>query len=652
MKLLSPINLGPIEVKNRVVSTGHAAFVDFFSPNSSGDRYIDYQERRARGGTGLIILTAMHVHHTSQYAGHFIYEEQDLSRKLQRLSKKLHNHGARAISQLFHVGANGKSDIRDDLTPLWGFSGIVSAEGEAAHEMSDDEIEQVIEAFVRTAQITVESGMDGVELHATHGYLLQQSLSPFANQRTDKWGEELYFIQELATRVRRALGSSKVVGLRISADDWVSPDDGGLGHLRLCEITGKLAASGLFDYINHSEGAFGAHYARSIGSYRHPFGEFLPLTRGLKSAIGDTLPLIGVGKIPTPDLAEQALQAGDCDLVGMTRAQIADPDLVNKVASGQSHRVRLCTGANQGCIDRAGFAPITCFHNPEVGEERRFQELEATIPVSRRVLVIGGGPAGIKAAEVAARRGHTVTLAEAGERLGGRLNHVEPFGDAANLLGAVSWTEQELGILGVDVRTRTPVDEEWIRTFAPDAIVLATGASFPATLELPGDGSIPVMSSDDAALGYFDGVKFDMAGTRSLFVDLRANYETALVIEHLARRGSQVTVITPFIHFGANIGFTHLLEHLAMLPELKVNVVPLSRLDNIADGQARYSNVLTGEPSSAEFDFIVVGGHPTPRTELQAVAATYAPVVLAGDVMAPRSALEAFREGDRVGRTL
>lgn len=653
MKLLSPIQVGPIEVKNRVVSTAHAAFMEFFSPIADGERYMAYQERRAEGGTGMIIFTAMHVHESSQIPYHFIFDEKAMAPKFRKISDRLHSHGTKCISQLFHFGAQGKSDPRDDFHPLWSWSGTTTSDGEVSHKMTDSEIETVIDAFARVAKVATENGMDGVELHGTHGYLIQQSFSPYANQRDDKWNvHDLLFIKELGARVRDAIGPDKAMGFRISADDFLTLDRGGVGHDGLCDVAKEVIGTGHFSYLNHSEGKGENDYSWAIGSFRHKFGEYLPLTRNLRDAVGGQVPVIGVGKIPTPDLAEQALQAGDCDMVGMTRAQIADPDLVSKVANGQANRIRTCTGSNQGCYDRASF-PITCFQNPEVGEERRFKELDVPISQVKKVLVIGGGPAGMKAAEIASKRGHMVTLVESGTKLGGRLNMVEAAGDATNLLSATTWVEEELAGLDAKIMMQTTVDEAFIKEFKPDAIILATGAYTTNELDIDGDGSIQILSSDDAAAGLFEDNKFEIKDTTSLMIDLQGSYETALVVESLARRGSKVTVATPAPIFGRNVGHSHSVDFArTVIPELGIKVLPSTSLEKISQGRAHLANRVSGEETEDFYDFIVAGTPPKPQDSLYDVCAKYAPTTLVGDAVAPRNAMMAFREGDRAGRTI
>jgi len=652
MKLLEPINIGPIRLKNRVVSTAHAAFTDFFRPDCNGERYMAYQERRARGGTGLLIMTAMHVHRASQMLNHWVFDAATMAPKFRRISERVHGHGAKIFAQVFHFGVMGKGETHDDLGAIWGFSPLESADGEACHVMTDAEIEEVIDAFVASSVCAVENGIDGIELHATHGYLIQQSYSPYANRRTDKWGQRLYFVTELARRIRAGIGRDRAMGIRVTLDDFKGRAQGGLDFEDILAIVEDLVKTGLFDYVNTSEGSGNFDYARVISSYRHGFGKTLPAVHALKARINSAIPVIGVNKIPTVDLAEHALINGDCDLVGMTRAQIADPDLVYKLEHGQAPRIRTCTGANQGCIDRVAMYPITCIQNPEVGQEAQFAELDKVRATPKRVLVIGGGPAGMKAAEIAARRGHQVTLAEAGHRLGGRFNLVEKLGAAANLLSMTAWIEEEIRRLQVRVLLQTRVDEKFIRDLAPDAIIVATGARAKSRIELPNDGSVPVIDIDSAVQGQIDGETFDMKGTNALLLDLRGNYETALAIDALVQRGAKLTVVTQFLHYGANLGFTMLDDYLRLLPKWGVRVLTMSRCTNLTDGHAHVTIGSTGQQERIACDFVVAGVPPAPVDDLNEMCGRYASTKVVGDAYAPRSAMEAIREADRAARLI
>lgn len=651
--LLSPLSVGPMEVRNRVVSTAHGSFLDFYRPGVPGDRYVGYQERRAQGGCGLIILQPVHVHPSSHAAGHFTYDPDDLGPKFEAMAEALHRHGTRVLVQLIHFGAQFTSGARGDLQPLWAFSPITSPEGEVAHEMTGAEIEAVIDGFVATAVLAAESGLDGVELHAAHGYLIQQSFSPWANQRTDEWGEPMAFVRRVIDGVRSALGPDKVVGLRLTVDDFLRPEAGGVGSAGLLDIGRRVVAEGGLDYINHSEGARSSHYARSVGNYRRPRGEFLPLAAALRRAIGAAIPVVGVGRIATYDLAEQALQAGDCDLVGMTRAQIADPDLVRKLAEGQVARLRPCVGANQGCVDRMdGGLPITCFHNPDVGREHRLAPVEPA-PRPRRVLVVGAGPAGLKAAEIAGRRGHDVVLCDSGAEPGGRLLATRWLGDARELLASVDWVVSELDRLGVDVRLRTTVDDAVLADLAPEAVVLATGARPSPEALVPSDGSVTVLSVDDAARGVVEGQRVSLAGERVLVVDQRGNLETALVAERLARERAVVTIATPFLAFGPYVGFTHVKDFLEVFERFGCTVEPSTTFAGVRDGRVATRRVHAGTRQERRFDLVVAGIPGRADTSLApSVVGRGATLVVAGDAVAPRSAMHAFREGDAAGRSL
>ena len=638
-RLLSPIRVGSVEVPNRVAFTAHGSFLDFYRPGISGDRYVAYEERRAAGGAGLIFLQTVHVHPSSHALGHSTYEPDDLRQKLGSMATALHRHGTKVVQQLNHFGAQCRSDARANFEPLWGMDDIVSGEGEAAHRMTAAEIEEVLDGFARTARICVDAGIDGVELHGTHGYLLQQSFSPWGNHRDDEWGEPLAFGKALIARVRQEIGREPVVGLRISTDDFMSPERGGLGIEALRGIARALVDTGGLDYVSQSEGARTGHYARSIGSYRHRLGEFLPLAHGLRDAIGARVPVIAASRINEPGLAEQALEAGDCDIVAMTRALIADPDLVHKIRDGR--RIRHCVGANQGCVDRmVGGLPITCFHNPDVGREQQGEPRPAE--ERRRVVVVGGGPAGLKAAEIAARRGHDVTLFEREDEVGGRLRWVRGLGDAAELFRAVEWIELELADLGVDVRTGIEAREDDLA--GADVVVLATG-SRPAPERLGDlDGSIPVVSTDEAvATRAFEG--------SALVVDLRGDLESLLCAEHVAANGAQVTIVTPFLAPGPYLGFTHVNDVLRRLYALGCTIEPSTVFGGTVAGEAGTQHIHSREVQTRTFDLIVAGVPGRSDTSLAAaVERSGARLLLAGDAVAPRTAMHAFREGDDAGR--
>ena len=643
MDLLTPVRLGPLTVRNRVVMTAHGAFLEFYRPGEPPRRYLDYLGRRADGGTGLIILQPVHVHRSSSAAGHFTYDPDDLFSKLQLMAGRLHGAGAHALIQLFHFGAQFTSDARRGLEPLWAFSPLVSPEGEVAHEMNEAEIEAVIEGFASTAAIAVSAGLDGVELHATHGYLLQQSFSPWGNQRHDRWGEPLAFMREVMRRVRERIGNRKVMGLRISVDDFVAPARGGLGPDALRAIAVELVRTGLVDYVNHSEGARSAHYARAIGTWRRPHGEFLPLAKALRQGLDGAVPVIGAGRVVTVAEAEAALREGVCDLVAMTRAQIADPDVVRKASRAQVDQIRLCVGANQGCVDRmAGGLPITCFHNPDVGREG---EVAIAAPARGRLLVVGAGPAGLKAAEVASRRGYEVVVAERAARVGGRLLAVERLGPASELLHAIDWLAAELARRGVDVRTGTVVTPDDLDGY--DAVVIATGSAFAGGDHVPqGDGTVPIVSTDAA-------VSERAAFGRILVFDALGTLENALVASHLAGRGSHVVIATPGPQPHWACGFTHVKDLLTELGRAGVQTLASTVVADVANGAITTRHLYTGERRTFAVDALVAGVARRADDALAAAArARGLRVAVAGDAVAPRTALHAFREGDDAGRTI
>jgi len=640
--LLSPIAIRGMNVRNRVVSTAHGAFLDFYRPGVDPERYLAYQERRARGGAGLIILQPVHVHHTSHSLGHYRYDPDDLGEKLALMAERLHRHGTKVMIQLLHFGAEFTSDVHDELQPLWSFGEVISPSGgEVAHVMTGAEIEEVIEGFAMTAEIATQAGLDGVEVHGSHGYLVQQSFSPWVNRRDDEWGVPTRFVTEVLRRVRDRIGDGPAVGIRVSLDDFVPLDAGGLGQEGVRDIVGELVAGGLVDVVNTSVGSRSANYARAVANYQHEEGLFLHLSRALREHIGASVPVIAAGRVASPELAEAAISRGDSDLVAMTRAQIADPDLVRKLEGHLSVPLRPCVAANQGCVDRmAGGLPITCFHNPEVGREWREDDRDGAVPDHnlRRVVIVGAGPAGLKAAEVAATRGHHVTVLEQRERSGGRLHYATSFGRAELLGRSVSWLDARLEALGVEVRTGVVADADLIGSLAPDVVILATG-SLPADEPVKTDGSIPILSTDEA-------MDLEVIRQRVLVLDRIGTHESAQTAERLAVSGADVTIITPAASVGSRIGFTQIVDQRRRLLDAGCRVEPSSDVARVSAGKVLVRRMSDRTSREISADILVAAVHRRADTRLRwALEGLGLPVLVAGDAVAPRDALLAFREG-------
>jgi NADPH-dependent 2,4-dienoyl-CoA reductase/sulfur reductase-like enzyme len=436
-----------------------------------------------------------------------------------------------------------------------------------------------------------------------------------------------------------------VVGVRLSVDDYRRGSDGGLGPEGLRDVARALADTGHIDYVNQSSGSRSSHYARAVGSYHHPPGELLPLIAQTRRAIGARVPVVGVGRVTTPELAERALADGVCDLVAMTRAQIADPDVVAKLRRGEASRIRPCVGANQGCVDRmVGGLAITCLHNPEVGREYRLGLVPEQAAAARRVFVVGAGPAGLAAARTAALRGHQVEIVDRRSRAGGRLGLLAGCGPASTLLESVRWLTGELGALGVEVELGVEVDAEMLAKRSADVVVLATGAR-PNPKRLPvGDGSVPIVTVETALI---DG----LGSGRILIVDHIGAEEAPICAERLAGLGAAVTLATPMPTVGPYIGFTRISEQLRRLYASGCELLTAVQLRDVRDGHAVLRALHSGQERSVAVDAIVAGVPGSPELDLEGPArALGARVLLAGDAVAPRDALRAFREGDDAGR--
>lgn len=302
------------------------------------------------------------------------------------------------------------------------------------------------------------------------------------------------FTRRLLDVLREEIGPDRILGYRTPTDDLCSPEDGGLGAAGISTAVQTLLDTGRIDLLNTTVGVGGASYARAIPNYRGGEAPNIPLLHRLRASLHTDVPMIGTGRIASPGAAEALLERGECELVAMTRAHFAEPSLVEKLTSGRAHRIRPCVGGNVCVNSKLGGSPeSTCFHNPEVLREADLRVVAAETP--RRVLVVGAGPAGLKAAEVAARRGHQVRIVDAARRPGGRLRWVEQTAAAA-LAGSLDYLVSELGELDVKIESGVRTDESLLVETAPEFVVLATGATFHPPF--PGALSTTQALADDA----------------------------------------------------------------------------------------------------------------------------------------------------------
>ncbi|MGW8814409.1 oxidoreductase [Gordonia terrae] len=349
--------------------------------------------------------------------------------------------------------------------------------------MTDDEVEQVIRAYRSLARFYMDVGLDGIEVHGAHGYLIQQALTPGTNDRSDRWGQDrTLFVRRIIQEVREEIGDDKILEYRTTTDDFRAPEDGGLGVAGVAASLKSILSTGMVDVLNTTVGDGGKSYARAIPDFRAEEAANISSPKRdygtrLRDEVDITIPVIGVGRIVSPGTAESVLASGVCDLVAMTRAHIAEPEILAKVKSGQAHRIRPCVGSNV-CVDRnlAGYGEIGCLHNPEAMREQELAVTASTSPV--KVLVVGAGPAGLKAAEVAARRGHEVVVVDSGSRLGGRFRALEHTA-GSQMVAALDYLVSELRILGVETQVNVEVTTEVLKRFVPDHVLIATGTRAP-----------------------------------------------------------------------------------------------------------------------------------------------------------------------------
>jgi 2,4-dienoyl-CoA reductase-like NADH-dependent reductase (Old Yellow Enzyme family) len=549
--LFAPLRIGPLMARNRVVCGAHFTMFSepaavFGEPGYCGERLGRYLADRARGGAGIIIAGQAQVHPTTAYQMHnnAAAWRAEAVAHFRRLTEQVHAHGALAFLQLAHNG--GVNQGPWSKLPAWAPSDVANST-EPPKALEAAEIAELIASFARSARHAADGGFDGIEVHGAHGYLIHEFLSPRHNRRTDAYGgpleNRMRFAVEVLEAVRAAVGSGIAVGLRLVGDEEVGA--AGLTAADAAQIGARLEQRGLVDFLDVSVGVSGIGMVRPVYV---PHGVGVYAARAVKDAVRD-VPVFAVQRILTPEEAEAILARGDADAITVVRALIADPEWAAKAARGASATIRRCTGCNQGCYGNltAGL-PITCVTNPAVGRDAELG-LGTLRPAVRakRVVVVGGGPAGLEAAWVAAARGHRVTLLERGAELGGKIRLAQRLPGRAELADFADWRAGECTRHGVDIRLQSEGTVESVLALAPDAVIVATGGR--ASTSAPAKGPpMPVRGSEqDWVLDHERALQqVDALGRRVVVLDVVGHIEAIGLGELLARRRVEVTVVTPF----------------------------------------------------------------------------------------------------------
>ena len=470
--LLQPFRLKHLTFRNRIMSTSHAC--GLAEGGMPAERYQRYHEAKAKGGIALTMFGgSSNVSPDSQWNFPQInLHDEHVVKHFQRFSNRIHARGAHLMCQISHVGGRGEPYAGARLAPIGPSPLRETLHRAFAKEMDQHDIERVVADYARAAARCKEGGLDGVET-LTGAHLIGQFLSPATNHRTDRFGGSVEnrcrFGLMVHEAIREAVGDDFIVGIRLVVDE---AGESRLGFEECLEIARIFDASGTVDFFNAIYGRMDTQIKLAVDcmpGMASPMAPFLSNAGAFKQAVD--LPVFHATRITDLATARYAIHEGLLDMVAMTRAHIADPELVAKLARGEESRVRPCVGATH-CMSE--LRP-TCLHNPSTGHERELPHEIEPAEAKRRVFVAGGGPAGLEAARVCAERGHDVRLMEASGALGGQVLLAAQASWRRDLIGIVDWRSRELERLGVDVRFNQYVEPEAVGEHETDVVIIATG---------------------------------------------------------------------------------------------------------------------------------------------------------------------------------
>ncbi len=643
--LFAPMELRGREIRNRVFVPGHNTALS--EGGRIGDAMLAYHKARMKGGVGMVMTEVHCVHETYMPLGRAWATSDDCLPGLSRLARLGRDHGVRVIGQVFHPGRVAAASIDGTKMTAWAPSAVPDEMYKTVPApLTRDLIRDIVRAHGDGSARMAEAGLDGIEIISSMGYLASQFLNPRLNRRDDEYGgsfaNRMRFVREVAAAIRSQVGDDLIVGLRISADEM---DEEGLTIAETREAAAALDADGVLDYLNVVLGS-----TATYTGWQHiiPHMHFQAGYPGEKSAalkeVVTRMPVLVAGRINQPQIAEDILARGGADMVGIVRGHIADPDFVKKAFENRVEDIRACIGCDQACIGHRlrGFA-ISCIQFPETGRELTYGTRQA-VTRPRKVIVAGGGPAGLKAAAVAAERGHEVILLEAARQAGGQALLAQALPGRAEFGGIVTNLLRECAIHGVDVRTGVSATPETLIPMNPDVVICATGA-VEGRPELEGMDQAHVVGAWAVVAGTAN------VGTRVVVYDWHANWIGLGVAEKLARDGCSVRLAVNGPLAGEHLPMMVRDGWMGELHRLGVDVITYARLYGCDEESVFMQHVTSGQPIICDEVETLVLATPHRRE-----AGLWEELVdkgmechLIGDALAPRTAEEAVLEGLQAG---
>lgn len=658
--LFTPLKLRNTEVRNRIVQSAHiTGYVENGLPS---DRHVRYYEARAKGGVGLIITEAVAVSPLTDvkpttgcrgWAAGFVP-------RARKITDAVHAHGAKVILQLAHGGSvmSGYYTWLHTEAPS-AIPSVAGLAGEVPSALTAKEIKAVVQAHVDVARNGKEAGYDGVELHFGHGYLVHQFISPIHNVRTDLYGgsleNRLRFSLEIIDAVRNAVGNDFIVGVRGSADELLP---GGYTLEDAKQFMPIWAQTGKIDYLNVTV-AQSRSMVYAIPPMMVPPRAFVYCAAEIKQLVD--LPIFAVIRINDPVTANEIIKNHEADMVIMTRATLCDPELPNKAREGRLDDIRHCVACNEGCWERLlkHHEPITCMQNPEAGRELEFAVKPAASP--KKVMVVGGGPAGMKAAEVARRRGHTVSLYEKADDLGGAIMITTKVPSRQEYGQVVRYLKHEVQRLGVDVHLNTEVTPEMVLKEKPDTVIVATGAVTIDDVrpEVVGTGSAIEIERGTHVVTAEDVLEGKVECGKKVVIADQQNYMKGMVTaEFLADQGKDVTLVMPLPirYTSANpyeVDHFTLAIQTGTLKSKGVKRVSDCEVKQARPGKVVIRDVFTEEAQELDADTLVLSYWRKAETRLyDALQGKVEEIYKIGDALSPRRCINAIYEGHKVAMNI